>query len=136
MATPRDRLPGFMVIPKLIKRKVPRATRLNHPLPPTPLHTSTTPSCHLTKVVEFEVCACACVCNIGRQRSFLSSFCIYKRGCSVGRTSSLGVKYNNGSLASFVSDKSILEGRVFVIYARCVFNETRRVLKSKRTVQV
>lgn len=57
-----DRLPGFMVIPKLIKRKVTV-------LLPVALF------CHLIKLVKLEVCATSVV-----QRPFLRSFCIYKPG--------------------------------------------------------
>lgn len=87
-----DRLPGFMVIPKLIKRKVTV-------LLPVALF------CHLIKLVKLEVCATSVV-----QRPFLRSFCIYKPGQGGGRGATPrldeqpGVKYNNNEgLVSFVS---------------------------------
>lgn len=54
--TPGDRLPGFMVIPKLIKRKV--TVQLPSLLLAVALF------CHLIKVVKLEVCAT----SVGKRR--------------------------------------------------------------------
>lgn len=68
--TPGDRLPGFMVIPKLIKRKV--TVQL---LPPRG-----------SVLSPYKSRETRGVCDIGRQTPFPRSFCIYKTGTPRGYT--------------------------------------------------